>query len=70
MKRKKRWKFNSLHKNFLDNYAKEYQRLLKIASEAEWRANTFIKEGDTLTDKAVEEANKRFASFTGSKREY
>ena len=65
--KKKTMEVQQFAQNFLDNYAKEYQRLLKIASEAEWRANTFIKEGDTLTDKAVEEANKRFASFTGSK---
>jgi len=53
-------------KIFIDNYTKEYQNLYSIASEAEWKANTYIQEGDTLTTAASEKANENFAKFSGS----
>lgn len=51
----------------LDEYNLAWQKLLKESSEAEWTLNTHIVEGDTLTGKKAEEANKAFAAFTGSK---
>jgi len=52
---------------YLDQYNQEYQKLLIDASEAEWKLNTYIVEGDTLTQKQAEEAEGRLAAFTGSK---
>lgn len=51
----------------LDTYNSEWQKLLIQSAEAEWALNTKIMEGDTLTGKKAEEANKAFAAFTGSK---
>lgn len=51
----------------LDVYNTEYQKLLITAAENEWKLNTYIQEGDTLTSKAAEEANEAMAAFTGSK---
>jgi peptidyl-dipeptidase A len=51
----------------LDAYNAQWQKLLKASAEAEWALNTKITEGDTLTGKKAEEANKAFAAFTGSK---
>jgi len=51
---------------FLDNYTKEYQKLYYASSEAEWKSNTYIKEGDTLTGYETRVANEAFATFTGS----
>ncbi len=51
----------------LDAYNLRWQSLLKDAAEAEWALNTKITEGDTVTGKKAEEANKAFAEFTGSK---
>jgi peptidyl-dipeptidase A len=52
---------------YLEQYNATYQKLLKISSEAEWRLNTKIVEGDSLTSKAAEESNEIMAKFTGSK---
>jgi len=52
--------------DYLDSYNKQYQQLLKEASEAEWKLNTHIVEGDTLTSYNAERANEKFALFTGS----
>jgi len=51
---------------FLDEYTKEYQRLYTISSEAAWKANIYIKEGDTLTSQAVQKADEEYAAFVGS----
>ncbi len=51
---------------FLDDYTKTYQKLYYASSRAEWRANTYIAEGDTVTEKAVRKANEALADFTGS----
>lgn len=52
---------------FLAAYNLRYQELLKASAEAEWKANTYIMEGDTVTEKEVERANKAMADYTGSK---
>lgn len=51
---------------FLDNYTKEFQTLYANSSEAEWKSNTYIKEGDTLTAYETGVANEALAGFTGS----
>ncbi|HEX9776969.1 MAG TPA: M2 family metallopeptidase, partial [Geopsychrobacteraceae bacterium] len=53
-------------KAYLHNYNQQYQGLLKEAAEAEWRLNTYIVEGDTVTKRKVERANEKMAAFTGS----
>ncbi len=52
---------------FLDAYTKTFQELYYASAEAEWKSNTYIVEGDTITGPATERANKALASFTGSK---
>lgn len=52
---------------YLDDYNNQYQKLYASASEAEWKLNTMIVEGDTVSGKAAEEANEALARFTGSK---
>lgn len=54
--------------SFLNNYSNEYQELYYSAAQAEWKLNTHIVEGDTLTSKRAEEAGKAFAEFTGSEK--
>ena len=51
---------------FLAEYNVEYQRLLVIASEAEWKLNTYIVEGDTVSGNAASAANQQMVDFTGS----
>ncbi len=51
---------------FIDAYTKQYQQLYYAASKAEWRANTYIVEGDTATRAAAQRANEALAAFTGS----
>ena len=52
---------------YLDDYGQQCQKLYSASSEAEWKLNTMIAEGDTLSGKAAEEANEALAKFTGSK---
>jgi peptidyl-dipeptidase A len=52
---------------FLDNYNKEYQKYGFEWNEGEWALNTKIVEGDTITSKNAQEAQSRYAKFTGSK---
>ena len=59
-------KLSAEAQNFLDNYTKEFQKLYYASSEAEWKSNTYIKEGDTLTGYETRVANEAFATFTGS----
>ncbi len=51
---------------FLDKYNIDYQKYLYASSKAEWKSNTYIVEGDTLTEKLVQDANEAFSAFTGS----
>jgi peptidyl-dipeptidase A len=53
--------------SYLDSYTKEFQKLYYASAKAEWRSNTYIMDGDTLTKKATEEANEALAKFSGSK---
>jgi peptidyl-dipeptidase A len=53
-------------KGFLMQYNKRYQELYKEAAEAEWKLNTYIKEGDDAKKILSDEANKKLAEFTGS----
>ena len=52
---------------FIDAYAKQYTYVTYKASLAQWKLNTYIVEGDTLTPKEAEEADGVYAKFTGSK---
>jgi len=40
---------------YLKAYNKKYQELMIPASEAAWKLNTYIQEGDTVTSKQAEE---------------
>lgn len=51
---------------FLDNYNKTYQELYYKSSLAEWKLNTYIVEGDTLTKKLAQIASEELARFSGS----
>jgi peptidyl-dipeptidase A len=51
---------------FLDSYTKEYVQLYTASSEAQWQANTAIKEGDTTLTVAARNADEAIAAFTGS----
>jgi peptidyl-dipeptidase A len=52
---------------FLDAYTEEMLELYSQASEAEWRSNTYIVDGDTATAAATRKAKEAYAAFTGSK---
>lgn len=52
---------------FIDQYTTEYVDLYYKASEAEWKANTEIIEGDTTIANAAKQASEDMAKFTGSK---
>lgn len=52
---------------YLNDYGQQYQKLYTASSEAEWKLNTMIVEGDTISGKTAEEANEALAKFTGSK---
>ena len=51
---------------YLKGYNQKYQELMIPASEAAWKLNTYIQEGDTVTSKIAEEAEKAMVEFTGS----
>lgn len=51
--------------DFLTEYNGTYQELLAESSEAEWKANTYIMEGDTATENWVMASGKAMADFTG-----
>lgn len=53
--------------SYLDSYSDEYQKLYYASAEAEWKANTYIIDGDTETEKLVQETGEAFSKFTGSK---
>ncbi len=52
---------------YLDSYTEEFQKLYYKSAKAEWKSNTYIMEGDTITKKTTTEANEALAGFTGSK---
>ncbi len=52
---------------FIDNYTGKYVQLYTSVSEAQWRANTEIKTGDTTNTVAARMADEAMAEFTGSK---
>lgn len=52
---------------FIDSYTKEYLDLAYKASLAQWKLNTYIVEGDTITPREAEQADAAYAQFTGSK---
>ena len=60
-------KNNTEAQAFIDAYTEEYVKLYYASNEAEWKSNTYIKEGDTLTAFNTQVANEAFAKFTGSK---
>ena len=51
---------------FIDAYTKEYVALYTASSEAQWKSNIEIIEGDSTNAKATEAANEAYAKFTGS----
>jgi peptidyl-dipeptidase A len=62
---------NALHQEeagiFLETYNLKYSELYFASAEAEWKSNTFIKDGDTLTAAQTKAANEALAQFSGSK---
>lgn len=51
---------------FLAAYSKTFQDLYRSSSEAEWKSNTMILEGDSTNSVATRKANEAFAAFVGS----
>jgi peptidyl-dipeptidase A len=51
---------------FIDAYTTEYVKLYTASSEAQWKSNIEIIEGDSTNAKATEAANEAYAKFTGS----
>lgn len=51
---------------FIDSYTTEYLKLYSASSEAQWKSNIEIVEGDSTNAKATEAANEAYAQFTGS----
>ena len=52
---------------FLDVYTGKYVQLYTRSSEAQWKANIEIKEGDSTNTVAARKADEAMAEFTGSK---
>ncbi|MBE2247660.1 MAG: M2 family metallopeptidase [Candidatus Competibacteraceae bacterium] len=53
--------------DWLDTYNITFQKYLAEAAEMQWKLNTYILEGDTVTSRKSEEAEEAMARFTGSK---
>lgn len=51
---------------YLKGYNDTFQQLMIPSTEASWRLNTYIKEGDTVTEQNAAEAEKALVAFTGS----
>ena len=51
---------------YLDEYNKTYQELYYKWNEGEWKLNTKIVEGDTMTVKLAQNEQEEYARFTGS----
>src|SRR5690606_21761397 len=61
---------NALQKeaqDFIDGYTEKYVQLYTNSSEAQWRSNIEIKEGDSTNMLAAQKADEEMAAFTGSK---
>lgn len=54
--------------SFLDSYTAEYLKLYAASSEASWKSNIEIIEGDSSNAKATQQANEKLAAFTGSQQ--
>lgn len=52
---------------FIDSYTEEFVKLYANSSEAQWKFNTVIVEGDETNKKAAQAADEAMAAFTGSK---
>lgn len=52
---------------FIDHYVDQYLPLYKAEQDAQWKANTEIKEGDSTNTLAAQKADEAMATFTGSK---
>ncbi len=52
---------------FIDAYTEEYLKLYSRASEAQWKANIEIREGDTVNAYNAQKADEAMAAFTGSR---
>lgn len=52
---------------FIDHYTEKYQALYTKVSEAQWKANIEIKEGDSTNTLNAQKADEEMAAFTGSK---
>lgn len=51
---------------YLNTYDSTYQQLAYISSQASWKLNTMIMEGDTMTAFEKRQAEESFAEFVGS----
>src|SRR5688572_13710555 len=51
---------------YLEEYNQKFQELATASSEAEWKLNTHIVEGDTMTAYGARQAAEALAKFTGS----
>ena len=51
---------------FIDNYTSEFTKLYYQSSQAEWKSNIEIKDGDTTNAYNSRIANEAFTAFTGS----
>lgn len=52
---------------FIDGYTTEYVKLYTNTSEAQWKSNIEIKQGDSTNSLAAQKADEAMAAFTGSK---
>ncbi len=52
--------------SYIDQYSKIYQQLYTVSSEAQWKANTRIIEGDSTNAVASNKAQQAIADFTGN----
>ncbi len=52
---------------FLDDYTEQFVKLYSNSSEAQWKANIEIKEGDSTNMLNAQKADEAMAAFTGSK---
>lgn len=52
---------------FIDSYTEKFVELYANSSEAQWKFNTEIVEGDTANKVAAQKADEAMAAFTGSK---
>ena len=52
---------------YLDSYNKEFQKHLYEWNKGEWSLNTRIVEGDSITGKIAQDAQRQYANFVGIK---